>query len=401
MTSKPTAQPAAVDLRIVEPDSVQATPPRTPRTLDELIAESQRRMLADAAAITPIEHDPQLSLVPAASEPTPEQQAAPYVFTQEDRERITDAIEQSRAASTARVYAVQWRAFAEFCAERSAASLPAAPLTIAAYLTQRADAGASYSTIAQACAAIGAAHRESQQTDPTKDEGVRRVRAGLARQKTAPKQAAPIRAAQLNRIRADARAEQQERAADRELLERDASDRRSIERRERRDARAAQRAAQDIALIAVMRDGLLRIAEAAALRWCDIERDADGDGTVRIERSKTDQTARGASVYASYETMQALDAIRPADADAGASVFGLSARQLSRRIAAAAQRAGIDGATGHSPRVGMTRDLARDGASIVELQQVGRWSSPQMPAYYARNEQARTNAVARRIYGKT
>ena len=391
--SQPTSPTdAAVDLRIVEPDAVQPTPPRTP-------AERERdftlRYLRDAARIVPIEHAPPLNLVPAPSEPP-----QPFNPTPSDYERIADAIEQSRAESTARVYAVQWRAFAEFCAERRAESLPADPATVAAYLTQRHAAGASYSTIAQACAAIAAAHRESRQPDPTKTEGVRRVRAGLARQKNTPKQAAPIRAAQLNRIRADARAEQQERAADRELMAHSARDRRSIERRQRRDARAEQRAAQDIALIAVMRDGLLRIAEAAALRWSDIERDADGDGTVRIERSKTDQTARGATVYASYETMQALDAIRPDDADPSASVFGLSARQLSRRISAAAERAGIDGATGHSPRVGMTRDLARDGASVVELQQVGRWSSPQMPAYYARNEQARTNAVARRIYGK-
>ena len=358
--------------------------------------------MTDTAAAASIEAEAvALSIAPAPAQPLV------YQPSPDAQERIAAYIAASRAPSTARVYAVQWRAFERYAASVAASPLPASPELVAAYLTHRASTGASRSTIQQAAAAIKAAHTDRQLSDPMQAEGVRKVRAGIARdpQQQPPQQAAPIRDAQLRRIQAAARSEQRRRVADAEQHASSARDRRSIERRARIVAREQRRDAVDIALIATMRDALLRISEAAALRWCDVRRAPAGDGTIHIARSKTDQTGRGAVGYASYETMQALDAIRPsvADVDDTAPVFGLSARQISRRIAAVAQRAQLpdaDKVKGHSPRVGMASDLARDGASIVEIQQVGRWSSPQMPAYYTRNEQAQVNAVARRIYGK-
>ena len=47
------------------------------------------------------------------------------------------------------------------------------------------------------------------------------------------------------------------------------------------------------ALASVMRDGLLRVSEAAALRWGDVELAGDGSGRIRIPESKTDQEAEG------------------------------------------------------------------------------------------------------------
>ena len=48
----------------------------------------------------------------------------------------------------------------------------------------------------------------------------------------------------------------------------------------------------------------------------------------------------------------------------------------------------------------MAQDLVKDGASLPELMQAGRWESPAMPAHYARAELAAQGAVAR-YYNKT
>ena len=44
--------------------------------------------------------------------------------------------------------------------------------------------------------------------------------------------------------------------------------------------------------------------------------------------------------------------------------------------------------SGHSLRVGSAQELARNGASIAELQQAGGWISKSMPGKYVRHETA-------------
>ena len=161
---------------------------------------------------------------------------------------------------------------------------------------------------------------------------------------------------------------------------------------------ARLRGKADIAVISLMRDAMLRLSEAAVLTWADIAAQADGTGRLLIRRSKTDATGEGAVAFISSPTMAALEAIR-AGAPEAASVFGLRPNQISRRIKKAAQAAGLgDGFSGHSPRVGMARDLARFGTELPSLMTAGRWSSPRMPALYTRNEIAGKGAVAQ-YYG--
>ena len=114
-------------------------------------------------------------------------------------------------------------------------------------------------------------------------------------------------------------------------------------RRKETEAQAAIRALVDLALLQVMRDGLLRRSEAAALRWGDVQVHEDGSGRLHVVRSKTDQTAEGAVLYLGPAALEALLAIRPQEAviDPGASVFRLSAGQISRRIKAATKMAGL------------------------------------------------------------
>ena len=76
----------------------------------------------------------------------------------------------------------------------------------------------------------------------------------------------------------------------------------------------------------------------------------------------------------------------------------LGADSIVRKRAAA-----VDGITGriggHSLRVGSARELAADGASLVELQQAGGWRSPTTPAVYVRRESATRGPVEIRWYG--
>ena len=73
---------------------------------------------------------------------------------------------------------------------------------------------------------------------------------------------------------------------------------------------AHERGTLDLALIGVMRDGLLRAGEAAALRWVDLQEDDDGSGTLYIARSKIDQEGQGAMTYVSRQTMRYLRELR-------------------------------------------------------------------------------------------
>ncbi len=96
------------------------------------------------------------------------------------------------------------------------------------------------------------------------------------------------------------------------------------------------------AIVRTMRDGSLRVSEASALRWADLEPAEDGSGRLTLQRSKTDQEEDGVTLYLSRQAMTALHAIRQ-DAAADALVFGLSASQLTRRIRAVAEVAGLEG----------------------------------------------------------
>ena len=107
---------------------------------------------------------------------------------------------------------------------------------------------------------------------------------------------------------------------------------------------ARRRGQVDIALLSVLRDGLLRRSEAAALRWGDMEIQEDGSARLHVRRSKTDPEAEGAALYIGSDAASALVAIMSegfAVVDPSTPVFGLSASQIGRRVNAAAKAAGL------------------------------------------------------------
>ena len=175
---------------------------------------------------------------------------------------------------------------------------------------------------------------------------------------------------------------------------------------------------RDGAIVAVGSTAMLRVSELSALRWSDIE--ADGEHTITVRRSKTDQEAAGATLYIGEPTVARLKTWREAlvgiggDIEPDAPVFvrlhkggqragsePISATALRAIIARRCAAAGVEGrVSGHSLRIGAAQDLAAAGASLVEMQQAGRWLSPTMPARYARGQLATRGAVARLRFGQ-
>ena len=142
---------------------------------------------------------------------------------------------------------------------------------------------------------------------------------------------------------------------------------------------ARHRGRVDVALISVMRDAMLRRGEAAALTWADVEFRSDGSAKVTVRRSKSDQDGSGATLYVGRDAATELRSIHGPDASPGAPVFGLrTGKAVSKRIGKAARAAALVGRfSGHSPRIGMARDLVASGAGVAAVQVAGRWASPQ------------------------
>ena len=165
---------------------------------------------------------------------------------------------------------------------------------------------------------------------------------------------------------------------------------------------------RDAALIGVMSDCLLRVSEAAAVTVAHVRSEADGTGRLLIPQSKTDQEGQGTDLYLRACTMRRVSAWTAAAGIRSGPLFlavrkggtvqttALSVESIRAIIQRWAKTAGVTGrVSGHSLRVGAAQSLVSAGATLPELQQAGRWLSPDMPARYARRQLAGKGAVAR------
>ncbi len=303
-----------------------------------------------------------------------------------DVKRIGAALEASIAPNTAKAYRAALDRFAAWLDGR-----PVTDTTVAAYVAALMDDGYAPATIRQAAAAIGAGARAQGQPDP---------RGPLARQALA------------GAVRHNA-----------------GEGRGQVAGLRREDALAAAAAAaaqgttsglRDAALLRTMSDALLRASEVAAIGTADLEREGDGSGRLAIRRSKTDQEAEGAVCYLTPATTAALDAWLAAAAAAWTSsgrfegpifrrvtrsgaVSGhaplttSAVRAIVRKRAAAV---GVEGASGHSCRVGSAQSLIERGASTAAVAIAGRWKDPGMVVRYAKAQEAGRGAVKAYFGGK-
>ena len=304
-------------------------------------------------------------------------------LTGEDVQNLNAVLRHAMAANTKANYRGQWRRFTEWARNRGVSALPADPAHVAAYLAERIEReGHKPATLRTAASAIAFIHKAAELANPCAATEVRRALSGATRKAgKRQKQAAALTADALARIRATADNPREGRGGRPESQE-----------------TARRRGRVDVAMISLMRDAMLRVSEAAALTWGDIVAEHDGTGRLLIRRSKTDPEGEGVVLFISAPTMARLASIWEG-ADAGDGVFGLRRNQMAKRIKHAARAAGLgEGFSGHSPRVGMARDLARMGIELPSLMNAGRWRSPNMPALYTRNETAGKGAVAQ-FYG--
>lgn len=168
---------------------------------------------------------------------------------------------------------------------------------------------------------------------------------------------------------------------------------------------------RNAALIGVMSDALLRVSEASAIDCKDVRFLDDGSGLLLVRRSKTDQAGRGCERYLGPPTVKRIKAwrdagdinegplFRPVHRSGSVRPNALNVRSIRRIVQACAKAAGIEGrVSGHSLRVGSAQSLAAN-ASLVAMQRAADWSSPSMPAYYTREQEACRGAVACLRYG--
>ncbi len=306
-------------------------------------------------------------------------------LTAEDKSNLATVLGHEVSENTRKNYRSQWRLFFGWASDRSVSALPADSLQVAAYLAERlVKHGHRPATLQTAAAAIGFVHRSAGFADPCEAAEVRdMLRSARRMAGSEQKQAKGITEDDLKAI-----------------MESACISRRWNDGRMESVEAAECRGKKDIALVSAMRDGLLRVSETAALTWEDIEEYEDGTGRLYIRRSKTDADGEGAVAFLSVRTMDSLEAIRGMSSGED-SVFGLMPNSISTRIKEAAIAAGLgEGYSGHSPRVGMARDLARAGTELPRLMTAGRWRSPRMPALYTRNETVARGAVAQYYGGR-
>ena len=284
-----------------------------------------------------------------------------------------------KSKSTRRAYGREWRAWAAWADADGCSALPADVERLAAWIRSRREAGHSHRTLLVAGSALALGHRIAGLPSPRGADPVAVEMTAARLQSPPPRQARPLGRDDAAAVIAAARRPRRHPSGRPETAE-----------------ETAERAALDEALIRLMRDALLRVSEAAALRWADIERSAgDGLATVTIRRSKTDQAGIGAVKLLPPETVAAVERLPGAWADPDAAVIGGTPAALTGRLRRAAAAAGIHGISGHSCRVGAAQDLAAAGADLPDLMEAGRWQSATMAARYTAAQRAARGAVAR------
>jgi len=169
-------------------------------------------------------------------------------------------------------------------------------------------------------------------------------------------------------------------------------------------------AIRDRALLLVAYETMTRRSEVASMKVEKLEFKKDGSGAIRLGKTKTDQSGKGARLPISADTMKHLQewlelanisegpiwrAVPARWAGKRPLLRSLEAREVARIIKRRAAQAGLNPTlfAGHSTRIGAAEDLVADGASDVQVMQAGRWKSPTMVARYTRHLRDSDNAM--------
>jgi site-specific recombinase XerD len=292
----------------------------------------------------------------------------------------------TRAKSTRRAYAADWRDFSAWCAAHHVQELPAAAETVALYITQLASQR-RVATVQRRLAAISQAHKDAGHTTPTEDWLVRKTMSGIRRTHgVAPRRKSPTRTNLLC-----------------ELV---------------RDLPSTPEGDRDRALLLVGFAGAFRRSELVALDRSDITFDPEG-ARITLRMSKTDQERAGAIVGLPFGEHSGTCPVRALRAwlahldDDHPPVF----RRISRwgtptrsRLTAQSvalvvkRRAAVVGQdprvfAGHSLRAGLATSAAAGGATERDIMQQTRHRSLEMVRRYIREGELFHKGNAARFTG--
>ena len=293
-------------------------------------------------------------------------------------EAARNRLENAKSANTRRAYRQRWGQFVQWCSDMGLSPMPASARDLTRYLNHLAMEGLSLATIRLARSAIAQAHQlQGVTTDlnPGKSPVVSETIRSMQMEAKPQNQARGMLQEDLDAIRATA------------MIPREKSRGGRPETKEE----ASRRGRLDIALCTLMRDAGLRRSEASALTWGDLQTWPDGTGRLSIVRSKNNRSGSPEVVAVTRAGMAALESIRPEPPILGQAIFGLSERQIARRIQDAAKHADLgDGFSGHSGRVGLARTMTSNGAPVNATMQQGRWRNSETVARYTKGEEAGT-----------
>lgn len=300
-------------------------------------------------------------------------------------QRAREFAAAAKAGNTLRAYQSDWNDFQDWCAAHQFAAMPAAPQTVALYLTDR-SATLKASSLARRLTTINRAHQAAGQTSPATMQNavVSEVWKGIKRKKgTAAHGKKPFLTPDLRQIIAE--------------LPHDLG------------------GVRDRALLLTGFAGGFRRSELAALRVEDLESTADGL-IVRLTKSKTDQEGQGRLVALPFgsdpltcpvRTMRSwLDqagiatgpVFRAIDRYGHLSGQALHADSIGFLVKRAAGAAGFETAdyAGHSLRAGLATQAAMNGASeLAIMKQTGHRSLTTVRKYIREGTLFRDNAAAK------
>ena len=273
-------------------------------------------------------------------------------------------IEGAYAPATIRAFKADFNTFIAYCGEHQTTPLPAHPATVSSYIDQLNSGKFTSAYIRRILVSISTIHKLNRLEDPTKDCDVQlamhRMHRKLGR---SSKQVAGINKDTMNKML---------QSTDNTL-----------------------RGIRDKALLLVAYDTLCRRGEIVNLLAEDIKVAQSKCGfnnqiSIKLRKSKTDQNGQGKWLHLSEQASLALQEwLTSADIYEGLIFRGidrgnkvskkLGCGQIARIYKQLAKKANLDeasikGISGHSMRVGAAQDLLREGVSLANIMNRGRWS---------------------------
>ena len=294
-------------------------------------------------------------------------------------ERHADYARGAYATNTERALRADVAIFTGWCAAAGLTPLPAAADALVRFIDAM-SATKSPATIRRYVSSVATFHRAAKLPSPTEALEVKLALKRLHREKgRAQAQAAPLTRHLIER-----------------MLEAASTNNRGLRNR---------------ALLAVAYDTLCRRSELAALDRADLEVGPQGDGTLAIRRSKTDQEGVGMVRYLAADTIREVQAWLAASKIEDGSLFrsvskggtiggAIDSGDVPRIFKAMALAAGVapqDVAriSGHSSRVGAAQDMVRHGVELPAVMQAGGWKTAEMVGRYTRRLDARRGGAAK------